>query len=93
VSTDITSYDEMTGFETDLLARRANQPLSGGNPNRFIELVGGSDILYQHYEPDPNTTRGKYYYNTRLNILFKRLEVNNASSDTSESIWKQVSEY
>lgn len=91
MSTDATY--EMTSFETDLLARRNNQPLGGGNPNRFIELAGGSDILYQHYEPDPNTTREKFYYNTRTNALHKRIDTTNIDTRRAQSIWKQVSEY
>jgi hypothetical protein len=81
----------LTEFVTDLLDRR--RPITnGGNPHRFMELVGGQEILYQFYEPDANTTRELYYYNTRTNILYKRIEVTNPGTNRRYSIWKQISE-
>jgi len=45
----------------------------GFNSNRFIELVNGKEVPIQFYEPDPNTFRSDYYYNARLNVLYKKV--------------------
>ena len=44
-----------------------------GNPNRFMELFGNEFIPMQYYEPDPITFRDDFYYNTRSNVLYKKV--------------------
>jgi hypothetical protein len=79
-------------FLEDLFARRA--PINvGGNPHRFIELVGGREVPLISYEPDPVTFRDKYYYNTRLNSLFLKVEAFNPCKDRKVFYWKKVNEY
>jgi hypothetical protein len=88
-----TAYEEMTGFETDLLDRRSGQPLGGGNAMRLVERVGGKEILYQNHEPDAGTAREDYWYHTRLNALFKRIVTTNPVTGKTKAIWKMVSEH
>jgi hypothetical protein len=60
-------------FFEDLLDRRARgirEP--GGNPHWFIELLGGEEVSFQFYEPDPKTFRDDYYYNSRDNRLYAK---------------------
>lgn len=54
------------------LAQRRGKITVGGNPNTFVELTGGVTIPYMWHEPDPATARVPYYYNTRINVLFKQ---------------------
>lgn len=63
-------------FLTDLFNRRG-KPSIGANPQRFIELAGGQEVFYNFFEPDANTWRDPYYYNTRLNVLYKNVEATN----------------
>ena len=59
----------------------------GANPNRFVELAGGREVPILFHIPDAETFREKYYYNSRLNSLFLRVDVLNGR------YWKKVSEY
>jgi len=65
----------------------------GGNPSRFMELMDAIEVLYQFWEPDPNTTRESYFYNTRTNKLYKRHGVINHLDSVGSKVWKLVSEY
>lgn len=60
------------------------RPGVGYNPHRFIELYGGEMLEHLNYEPDPNSYRYEYYYNTRLNSLFKK------KSSGIYSIWVEI---
>lgn len=70
----------------DIKDKRLNASV-GYNPHQFIELYGGSTIEMYNYQPDPNTFRGEYYYNTRLNRLYKK-----SNLDNKAYYWKAVSE-
>ena len=50
-------------------------PGIGYNPHRFVELFGGEMVPVSNYEPDPQTFRSDYYYNSRVNKLYKRLRI------------------
>lgn len=63
---------------------RYDHPIGGGNPNRFIELVGGRFVPLMFYQPDPNTFRDEFYYNARLNRLFKKI------NSKPNPVWKIV---
>jgi len=52
---------------------RNQDPAVTGNPNRFLELYGNELIPVEFYEPDASTFRSEYYYNTRENILYKKI--------------------
>lgn len=56
----------------------------GTIPYRFIELFGGRPVVISFYEPDPNTSRSEFYYNSRENQLFKRCQARN------RFFWKPV---
>lgn len=72
-------------FLEDLFDRRGPSTM-GGNPHRFVELFGGEIVSFSITEPDPQTFRGAYYYNTRQNRLFKKVTVGQAP------FWKRISE-
>ena len=79
---------------TDLLSRR-NPATAGGNSNRFIELVGGEAVPALCYEPDVRTFRSPYYYNSRLNKLFKQRKVVCIGCNNKKKVsfyWQPVSE-
>jgi hypothetical protein len=54
----------------DRLMRGPNKP--GGNPHWFLELFGAKEVINMYYEPDPNTFRYPYYYNTRENRMYTK---------------------
>ena len=70
----------------DVIARRG-QSTTGYNPHRFVELFGGTVVEAINYEPDPQTYRQEYYYNSRVNQLFKKLKI---SGDTDFYYWKSI---
>lgn len=62
-------------FFEELSAVRG-QPEEGGNSIRIIEKLGAVMVPVQFYEPDAQTSHTEYYYNARLNILYKRKRLN-----------------
>lgn len=44
----------------------------GHNDMNFVALYGGRIVEMLNYEPDINTFRYNFYYNSRLNKLFKK---------------------
>lgn len=58
----------------------------GYNPHTFVELFDGEIVEMIWHEPDPLTFRRKYYYNTRLDQLFRKVEVKDFA------YWKRISE-
>lgn len=57
----------------------------GHNSTRFLELFGAELVPIVAHEPDPNTFRSEYYYNSRINQLFRKL------STLDERIaWKRI---
>lgn len=71
---------------SDLLAmtisNHSNFPVGGGLPHQWVELMGGRMVQEMFYEPDPVTYRDDYYYNTRLNRLYRKLKT------TGRPVWK-----
>ena len=64
---------------------RSQFPLGGGNPLQFVELANGRVVPKLFYEPDPSSFRNEYYYNSRLNRLYRKL----ATRDF-KVVWKFV---
>ncbi len=65
---------------TDILQRIfSRRPAPGYNCNRFVERVGGEEVPISFYEPDPETARNNYYYNSRRNVLYMRIKVTQTS--------------
>lgn len=56
----------------DILSEKRGQPGVGGEPLVFLEKLGAVKTPVQFNEPDPLTFRSNYYYNARLNELYKR---------------------
>ena len=78
------SRDVRNQFFSDLSQARGNLGV-GDNPLRFIEKFGAKFVPVQFYEPDALTSHSEYYYNARLNILYKR---NNLSK--FNAVWHPV---
>ena len=73
----------------DDITKYRSTPSQGYNPHRFLELFGGTIVPIYNYEPDPQTSRNPYYYNSRTNQLFKRMSI---IGDTEYAYWLAVSE-
>lgn len=67
-----------------IISRRGS-PTIGGNPHAFVKLFGGKIVPFSNYEPDPITFRDEFYYNTRLNQLFKKRNVGGVP------VWDRIS--
>jgi len=79
-----------TDFLADLIARRSKGRIgTGTNPLRFQELVGAEEVPFSSYEPDPVTSRSEWYYNTRHNVLFKRIPT--IRNGMPSAVWKTAS--
>ena len=78
-------------FLADILSRR-NPITVGGNPTRFVELVNGQEIPLSWYEPSAETSRSEYYYNTRSNMLFKRVQTTNPLTRKKKFHWLAITE-
>jgi len=68
-------------------------PSQGYNPQRWVELVQGTEVPIMFHEPDPYTHRTKYYYNSRTNQLRMKMEVPHPLTHVMKKFWKTVSEY
>jgi hypothetical protein len=56
----------------------------GGNSHRTVELFDGKMVPTLNNEPDPDTFREDWYYNTRRNKLYKRIP------QAGFLVWKNV---
>lgn len=72
------------------IARYRGNPSTGWNPLTHMELDGRTPVEISSYEPDPQTSHVSYYYNSRLNILYKKMFVSKPSA--SYYVWKRVSQ-
>ena len=67
----------------DLQQRR--QPFNGGGSPATVSMF--ENVVECHfYEPDPSTFRCQYYYNTTLNCLFRKIDINGCP------YWKAISQ-
>ncbi len=82
----------MTFFEEIFQYR--GRPSPGWMPTAFLEkYFDGQPVLLSNREPDPNTCRDDYYYNTRLNVLYKKMTTAAIGCSTrTPKIWKAISE-
>lgn len=69
----------------EILTRRV-VGASAGMPFSFIRLFGGSPVEILHYQPDPQTHRDDFYYNSRENMLYKKYQTD------IRFVWKPVGE-
>jgi hypothetical protein len=77
-------------FLQDMAVRRG-PPNLGGNPHWFVELVNGNLVPTYFYESDPETSRDKYYYNTRTNTLYSLINATNPINGCLTPVWKKIS--
>ena len=63
---------------------RGRASTSIGHTHNFVELFGGRTVLLTPHEPDPNTFREGFYYNSREDRLKKKIQVGN------QFVWKPV---
>lgn len=76
-------------FFADITTRRG-RVYPGANPSRFVELVGGKAVAMLFHDPDPKTFRAPYYYNSRVNVLFKKVTVSNPITKKKSIYWQAV---
>jgi hypothetical protein len=77
---------------TEIFANRST-PSPGYNPQRFVELIGAKEVATEFYEPDPETYRDKYYYNTATNQLFLLITATVPTTGKVIKYWKAINEY
>jgi hypothetical protein len=77
-------------FLDDLSERRGKQSVGNNNTAWFLELDGATVIEPTAFEPDPATYRGDYYYNARLNVLYKKI-VTRKEPGLIHAYWQKVS--
>lgn len=70
----------------EIIGRHGHGGIYRGLSHNFIELFGGKPVELLIFEPNANTYRDGFYYNTRENRLFKKLKAGNLY------VWKEVSE-
>ena len=85
----IWSYPQRTVTSSPINAEVVMERSNGYNPNRFVELYGGAMMSVINYEPDPQTFRQAYYYNSRLNQLYVKVTT---KTNPTYSYWKTASE-
>ena len=61
----------------DILEKRSVETTYsiGGNPHTFIELYNGNIVPMLSNEPDVDSYRNKYYYNSTNNMLYVKCSV------------------
>lgn len=88
--THVTTETEL--FLQDLIGRRQDITVGTNAINTSVELNGGRMIEIYENEPDPNTFRDSYYYNSKLNRLYKRTEIfKNRKHGIIRAKWTTVS--
>jgi len=68
----------------DVINLRTSHATGAGLNLRFVELAGAKMVEESYYEPNPITFRDQFYYNTRINQLFKKI------GSTPNPVWKSV---
>lgn len=78
-------------FLVDIFDKRS-KITAGGNSVWMIENYGGALVETSAFEPDPTTYRGDYYYNTVMNVLYKKV-VTEHKPELGHIIahWKRIS--
>jgi len=68
----------------DILVKRGRTGPFLGHTHNFITLFNGKPVELSFYQPDPNTFRDDYYYNSRENQLFKKILAGD------QFVWKPI---
>lgn len=73
----------------EIFENRSKFTQLGSNPINFIELYGLRNVEVLSYEPDPNTYREPYYYNAKVDMLFKKITASK-EGQPDVKVWKQI---
>jgi len=84
------SSEQTQAFLDDLYERRGKRSVGNNNTVWFLELDGATVIEPTAFEPDPATYRGDYYYNARLNVLYKKI-ITRSEPGVIHAYWQKVS--
>ncbi len=86
------NLDEMTDGITTIFQKKGRITTGHNSSLLSIESNGGSMVPFSAYEPDAGTFRGDYYYNTTLNMLFKKIVTSrNPKYGKLVAHWKRIS--
>ena len=69
----------------DDIFQKRQQPSIGGLPFQFKEFYGAKDLLISFYYQDPLTTKSKYWYDSRNNVLYVKRVIRQ-----SYAVWHAV---
>lgn len=74
------------------VARYRGNPSPGGLALTMVEFLQAKPVLFSNVVPDPNTFRDEYYYNSRQNILYRRVEAPVIGCTVNSArVWKAIS--
>ncbi len=78
----------------DELARYRGYPSPGGLALTMVELLGATPVPLSNVVPDAMTFREEYYYNTRRNILYRKIDAPARGCPSNvNKVWKAISTY
>jgi len=78
----------------DDVARYRGNPSPGGLPLTMVEMLGGKPVPFSNTVPDANTFRDEYYYNSRQNILYKKMDAPAIGCTINAfKVWKAISSW
>tara|TARA_R100001244_G_scaffold25113_2_gene25375 strand:+ start:42775 stop:43779 length:1005 start_codon:yes stop_codon:yes gene_type:complete len=80
----VTVLSEGANQPSGIVSRHDGFPSGGGLPHQYLELGGAQFVEFRTTEPDPRTFRGDFYYNSRMNRLFKKINT------SPRPVWKIV---
>lgn len=82
----------MTVWE-EIIEKREMHKIGGYFPHNFVELYGGHMVEALSYEPDPTTYRFEFYYNSELNILYRKIvRIHEPADGIILAYWRPISQ-
>lgn len=82
--------NSMNEFLSNLFDKRSISS-AGTNNVREVELYGAHIVDPLPYEPDPKTYRHSYYYNSKTNILYRRIVHKRIGQTVVIASWNRIS--
>lgn len=78
----------------DDIAKYRSNPSPGGLPLIMVERLGGKPVPLSNVDVDPMTFREEYYYNTRRNILYRKVDAPATGCPSNvNKVWKPISSW
>lgn len=78
----------------DELAIYRSNPSQGGMALTHVELLGGKPVLMSNVDVDPMTFKEEYYYNTRRNILYRKVGAPVVGCRANQiKVWKPITSW